>query len=132
MLFCEISFMINGQVSGLDNYDNGNEETFCSIEGRQLLLEETGGLDFDDEIQNTIDLVYDLDDFVDEDLLDLQEAIEEARKATSNMEDRAKDIDINDWQSLLIIIPFVILSTLMLVGMILASVVTTMAGIHLS
>ena len=56
--------------------DGQNE--YCTANGRQLLEEDIGEpFDFDNEINNTIELLYDLDNFIDEDLINLQNSIDE-------------------------------------------------------
>ena len=81
-------------------------------------LEEETGFALENDAQSSLDLMNDLEDFIDNDIMDVHEGIADSRKASSNVDDGVNEFEL--WQALLIVVPFTVLATLMLVGMMLA------------
>lgn len=88
-------------------------ENFCTANPD---LEAQTGYDFVGSTQDALDFLDDLGDFIDKDLVDVEEGIADAQKGTADVNDVVDKID-GTWQSLLIAVPFVVLATLMLLGM---------------
>ena len=94
-----------------------NLGNFCPNEPN---IAQTTGFDFDALAQDAINLLQQLGDFIDTDVANVQDGIDTTHQTTADIEEAVNDIDVHDWQSLLIIIPFVLLPAFMLVGVLMA------------
>uniref|UniRef100_A0A7S1UXK6 Protein tweety homolog n=1 Tax=Grammatophora oceanica TaxID=210454 RepID=A0A7S1UXK6_9STRA len=91
-----------------------NEGSFCPDD--PSLTQDTG-IDFDNLIDEAIVLLEQLGDFLEGDLDDLETALDTAEDTTKQIEDQADNIELNDWQSLVIIIPYVLIPSFLLVAL---------------
>ena len=82
---------------------------------------ELTGIDVEAEAQNAADLLQQLNDFVSGDLQDVQDGIATASDVTNDIELAVQKIEINDWQSLIILIPWIMVPSFLLVGVLMAS-----------
>lgn len=83
-------------------------------------LEELTGFDVEAEAQTAVDLLQQLDDFVTNDLKEVQEGVQNAKDVTVQIDDGVSTIEVSDWQSLVILIPWVLVPSFMLVGVLMA------------
>jgi hypothetical protein len=90
---------------------------FCPAEPN---IEALTGVDFDALAVQAIDLLNQLGDFIENDVSAMRDSISEALTTSQIVEDGVDNIQANDWQSLLILIPYLTLASLMLVGVTLA------------
>jgi hypothetical protein len=83
-------------------------------------LEELTGVNVEAEAQTAVDLLQQLDDFVTNDLSEVREGVSSAQDVTKMIDDGVETIDVSDWQSLIILIPWVLVPSFMLVGVLMA------------
>lgn len=79
------------------------------------------GIDLEAQAQTAIDLLQQLNDFVSGDLQSLQKGIATAKALTEDIDTATTNIAIYDWQSLLILIPWILVPSFMLVGVLMAT-----------
>lgn len=84
------------------------------------LLSSTG-LDIEGQVQVAIDLLQQLSDFVYGNLQELKDGIAKAKAVTQSIDQATTNIAIQDWQSLIILIPFVLIPSFLLVGVLMAA-----------
>ncbi len=84
-------------------------------------LQQIIGIDLEAEAQTAIDLLQQLNDFVSGDLKTLQKGIATAKSLTVDIDNATNKIAIYDWQSLLILIPWILIPSFMLVGVFMAT-----------
>jgi len=78
------------------------------------------GQDFDQMAGEAVTLLNELGDFINSNVARVQDGIDRTRETTMDIEDTVHDIDVNDWQSLVVVIPFVLLPSFLLVGVLMA------------
>ena len=84
------------------------------------LLQQTG-FDLDAMAQTAIDLLNQLGDFINTNLNEVQNGIQASLETTDSVDNIITKYDIHDWQSLIIIIPYIIVPSVLLVGLMLAA-----------
>lgn len=83
-------------------------------------LEQETGYDFDSIAAKAIELLNVLGDFITNDVVNVQNAIDSTRDTSDEVDQQIENIDVHDWQSLIIIIPYVLVPSFLLVGCIMA------------
>lgn len=78
------------------------------------------GQDLDTLASEAISLLNELGDFINNEVIDLGSSIDATQKTTNDIERIVNEIDVNDWQSLLVIIPYILVPSLLLVGVMMA------------
>lgn len=84
-------------------------------------LQELTGIDLEGQASQAVDLLEQLDDFVSSDLLKLQDGIATAKELSLDIDTVSNNIAISDWQSLIILIPFILIPSFLLVGVFMAA-----------
>ena len=84
------------------------------------LLQQTG-FDLDAMAQTAIDLLNQLGDFINNNLMEVQNGIQASLQTTDSVDNIITKYDIHDWQSLIIIVPYIIVPSVLLVGLMLAA-----------
>ena len=74
------------------------------------------GVDFDALAQEAIVLLNELGNFIEKDINYLQTQIQDAQKTSNQLGSTVDYIEANDWQSLVVLIPYLTLATFMLIG----------------
>mmetsp|Transcript_12647 Transcript_12647/g.17943 ORF Transcript_12647/g.17943 Transcript_12647/m.17943 type:complete len:552 (+) Transcript_12647:136-1791(+) len=95
----------------------GNLGNFCPDE---VDVEAATGHDIDAIAQDTVDLLDDLGDFLNEDLVTLEDSLNTTTKASEDVDEVVNDIDLNDWQALIVLIPLIVVPSLLMVGVLMA------------
>jgi len=83
-------------------------------------LEELTGVNVEQEAQGAVELLEILDDFVTTDLKEVQDGVENAHDVTKQVDNGIDTIAISDWQSLIILIPWILVPSFLLVGVLMA------------
>jgi len=90
-----------------------NLGNFCPAEPN---IEVLTGIDFDVLASEAIVLLNELGDFIENDVKNMQQQIEAARETSNLVANTVDEIETNDWQALVILIPYLILGTILLVS----------------
>lgn len=93
----------------------GSLGNFCPAEPN---IEALTGIDFDALANEAISLLNELGDFIENDVENLQTQIESAQETSALVGDTVETIEANDWQSLVILIPYLTLAVVLLVGVV--------------
>ena len=83
-------------------------------------IADSTGQDLDKMAQDAIALLEQLGDFINNDVARAQQGIDATLETTQDVEDFINDADVNDWQSLLVLIPYILIPSFLLVGVIMA------------
>ena len=95
-----------------------NLGNFCPNSGD---LQALTGVDIEGEAQTAIDMLQQLSDFVYGNLQELKDGIAKAQSVTQSIDTATTNIAIQDWQSLIILIPFILIPSFLLVGVFMAA-----------
>lgn len=106
----------NSSAAIRDELSN-NLGNFCPAEPD---IETLTGINFDALAMQAIDILNQLGDFIENDVSAMRDSISRALDTSEIVENTVNDIQANDWQSLIILIPYLTLASLMLVGVTLA------------
>lgn len=96
---------------------SSNLGNFCPAEPN---IEALTGIDFDVLASEAIALLNQLGDFIENDVANMKTQIENAQQASALIGNTVDSIEANDWQSLVILIPYLSLSVILLVGVVMA------------
>jgi hypothetical protein len=102
----------NSSAAIRDELSN-NLGNFCPAEPDIATLT---GINFDALALEAIDILNQLGDFIENDVSAMRDSISEALDTSQIVENTVNDIQANDWQSLILLIPYLLLASLMLVG----------------
>lgn len=91
---------------------------FCPAGGNIIGLT---GFDFDAMAQSAIDLLNQLGNFIFDNVVAVQTGIDSSLQTSADIDRQLSKVDINDWQSLIIVIPFVVLTSSLLVGLMMST-----------
>jgi len=91
---------------------------FCPAGGNITRLT---GFDFDAMAHSAIDLLNQLGNFIFDNVAAVQTGIDSSLQTSADIDRQLSKVDINDWQSLIIIIPFVVLTSFLLVGLMMST-----------
>lgn len=83
------------------------------------LFEETG-VDFRSIAEKGRNLLMSLGDLIGDDIRAILETIDDVEKSSSKFIEETNDVEIDDWQSLIIIIPYTLITCLLMVAVLLA------------
>lgn len=78
------------------------------------------GVDIEGEAQNAVNLLEVLSDFVQNDLADAQSGLKNIEQATNDVDKTVEQIELHDWQALVILIPWIIVPSFLLIGVVMA------------
>lgn len=78
------------------------------------------GVDIEGEAQNAVNLLEVLSDFVQNDLTDAQAGLKNIEQATNDVDKTVEQIELHDWQALVILIPWIIVPSFLLIGVVMA------------
>lgn len=92
---------------------NDNLGNFCPAEPN---IEALTGIDFDALASEAIALLNELGDFIENDVDALQSQLKTAQDTSLLVGDTVDTIEANDWQSLVILIPYLSLAVFLLIG----------------
>jgi len=81
---------------------------------------EVTDFNIDEVAEDTVDLLDGLGDFLNTDLLDLEESLDTAVKTSEDVEDTTTKIDLNDWQALIVLIPLIVVPSILMVAVLMA------------
>jgi hypothetical protein len=109
---------VGNESSSIRNTLVDNLGSFCP-QNADALQQQTG-VNFDQQAQQAIDLLNQLGDFVNNQLQDVQTGINLVQKGTNDVEKTVNEIDVNDWQVLVILIPWILVPSFLLVGVVMA------------
>mmetsp|Transcript_1295 Transcript_1295/g.1734 ORF Transcript_1295/g.1734 Transcript_1295/m.1734 type:complete len:587 (-) Transcript_1295:163-1923(-) len=93
-------------------------ENFCPDD--PLVTGSEVGRDIRERSDEALDLLQQLDDFQESELNDVEEAMKIMYDGTDEIISQAADVDVSDWQSLIVIIPYTIFPALLMVAAVLA------------
>jgi len=96
-------------VQDLGNFCPGEED----IDG-------VTGVNIDEYAQDAIDLLGDLGDFLKNDLEDLEIALQDGKNGLDDAEEVFTEIDLHDWQALVVLIPIILVPSFLMVGVLMA------------
>lgn len=94
-----------------------NLGNFCPAEPD---IESLTGVNLDAYATQAIDTLNQLGDFIENDVSKIRDSISKALDASQSVENTVNAIEANDWQSLILLIPYLLLASLMLVAVMLA------------
>mmetsp|Transcript_7519 Transcript_7519/g.17226 ORF Transcript_7519/g.17226 Transcript_7519/m.17226 type:complete len:524 (-) Transcript_7519:455-2026(-) len=99
----------DGLVASLGNFCPGDSN-----------VDQTTGQNFDAMAQEAADLLGQLGDFINNDVVEVQKGIDRAQDTTQEIDDVLREIDADDWQSITVIIPYIIVPSLLVVAVMMA------------
>lgn len=102
-------------------------ETFCPD---YPPLQQNSGFDFSAGAIDVMEQLGALGDFIESDLYDVQQGVAIGRTNSADFDQNLSSIDLNRWQSLVIVIPFSILAAIMLQAMMLGWFAVTPSAIY--
>jgi hypothetical protein len=90
--------------------------------GRICILEADGGANpaLDDQLTSFVDLLNSLGNFTFDETSDLEDATQELSNQMDSVTTTSGNIDLGDWQALVILIPYIVVPVLLVIGVILA------------
>ena len=94
-----------------------NLGNFCPAEPN---IEALTGIDFDALASQAIELLNELGDFIENDVDGMQQQIQSAQDTSALVTRTVDNIQANDWQSLVVLIPFLSLAVLLVIGVCMA------------
>lgn len=94
-----------------------NLGNFCPAEPN---IEALTGIDFDALASQAISLLNELGDFIENDVEGFQQQIEMAQDTSDSVGNTVDNIQAKDWQSLVVLIPFLSLAVFLVIGVVMA------------
>jgi hypothetical protein len=95
-----------------------NLNNFCPANSD---LQSLIGVDVESEAQTAITLLKKLSDFLQDDLQGVQQGIDSGKEVTKDIDSATNRIAVYDWQALLLILPWIIIPSVMSIGVLMAS-----------
>ncbi|KAL7579429.1 hypothetical protein ACA910_014093 [Epithemia clementina (nom. ined.)] len=105
-------------LRGIIIEDMGKDADFCPADPTSSGSEVAR--DMKQTKDGVVDFLFELQNFKDDLLAELEDAMGVVAEGTKDITDEAGDINVNDWQSLIVILPYTMLPSLMIVAATLA------------